>query len=56
LTLLLLVQNRGDRMGGATGMRFIRSLGKPAFVSSPAMLAPGCICDEATSAAGNIAS
>jgi 3-methyladenine DNA glycosylase Tag len=37
--LLLLVQKRGDRMGGATGMRFIRSLGKPAFVSSPDMVA-----------------
>lgn len=37
--LLFLVQKRGDRMGGATGMRFIRSLGKPAFVTSPDMVA-----------------
>lgn len=30
--LLEVLKNRGSRLGGETGMRFVRSIGKPAFI------------------------
>ena len=39
ISLLAVVRKRGSYMGGETAMRFIRALGKPAFVTSPDMVA-----------------
>src|SRR5258708_21972006 len=39
ISLLAVVRKRGSYMGGETAMRFIRALGKPAFVNSPDMVA-----------------
>ena len=39
IELALLVRKRGTLLGGETAMRFLRRLGKPAFVPSPDMLA-----------------
>lgn len=33
--LLDLLKKRASRMGGATGMRFLRSIGKPVFIPTP---------------------
>ena len=35
ISLVAIVRKRGSYMGGETAMRFIRALGKPAFVNSP---------------------
>jgi 3-methyladenine DNA glycosylase Tag len=39
ISLVAIVRKRGSYMGGETAMRFIRALGKPAFVTSPDMIA-----------------
>ena len=39
ISLVAIVRKRGRYMGGETAMRFIRALGKPAFVNSPDMVA-----------------
>jgi 3-methyladenine DNA glycosylase Tag len=39
INLVALIRKRGSYMGGETAMRFIRALGKPAFVNSPDMVA-----------------
>ena len=39
ISLVAIVRKRGSYMGGETAMRFIRALGKPAFVNSPDMVA-----------------
>jgi 3-methyladenine DNA glycosylase Tag len=39
ISLAVIVRKRGSYMGGETAMRFIRALGKPAFVTSPDMIA-----------------
>jgi 3-methyladenine DNA glycosylase Tag len=39
ISLVAVVRRRGSYMGGETAMRFIRTLGKPAFVNSPDMVA-----------------
>ena len=46
ISLLAVVRKRGSYMGGETAMRFIRALGKPAFVTSrtwsPRLSAKAC--------------
>jgi 3-methyladenine DNA glycosylase Tag len=37
--LLNFLKKRGSRLGGETGMHFLRSIGKPAFVTSPDVVA-----------------
>jgi 3-methyladenine DNA glycosylase Tag len=39
ISLVAIVRKRGSYRGGETAMRFIRALGKPAFVTSPDMIA-----------------
>jgi 3-methyladenine DNA glycosylase Tag len=37
--LLDVLKKRGDRLGGESAMRFLRSIGKPAFVTTPHVVA-----------------
>ena len=37
--LLDLLKKRGDRLGGKSAMRFLRSIGKPAFITTPDVVA-----------------
>ena len=39
ISLVAIIRRRGSYMGGETAMRFLRALGKPAFVNSPDMVA-----------------
>ena len=39
IDLVYLTRKRGKYLGGETAMRFLRALGKPAFVTSPDMMA-----------------
>jgi 3-methyladenine DNA glycosylase Tag len=37
--LLLLLRERGSHLGGDAGMRFVRAIGKPAFITTPDVVA-----------------
>ena len=37
--LLDILKTRGSRLGGDSGMRFLRAIGKPAFIASPDVVA-----------------
>lgn len=54
--LVLLLRRRGARLGGESPMRFLRALGKPAFVNSPDMtrtlIREGVLSKPATGRAG----
>ena len=51
--LVLLIRKRGSRLGGDTGMRFLRDLGKPAFVLTgdvvKALIREGVVSEPPTS-------
>ncbi len=51
--LLELIKRRGDRLGGQSGMRLLRNLGKPAFITTEqvttALIREGVVTREPTS-------